>query len=93
MSQTIRGDVNLEPNPGTVPHTLGTAEAFYRVFRALPQKERIVIARYILADEEVQLNLALSEIPNETTLQAFAEDKQLMPVFDTVDELGKDLLS
>ena len=93
MSQIIRGDVNLEPEPGTVPHTLGIAEAFYRVFRALPPKERIVIARYILADEEVQLNLALSEIPNETTLQAFAENKQLMPVFDTVDELGKDLLS
>ena len=93
MSQTIGGAINPEPEPGTVPHTLGTAEAFYRVFCALPQKERVVIARYILADEEVQRSLALSEIPNEITLQAFAEDKQRMPVFDTVDELGKDLLS
>ena len=93
MSQIIRGTVNPEPEPGTVPHTLGMAEAFYRMFRALPQKERIVIAHYILADEEVQQSLALSEIPNEITLQAFAEDKQHMPVFDTVDELGKDLLS
>ena len=93
MSQTTRGAINLEPEPGTVPHALGTAEAFYHVFRALPQKERIVIAHYILADEEVQQSLALSEIPNEITLQAFAEDKERMPVFDTVDELGKDLLS
>ena len=93
MSQIIRGAVNLEPETETVPHTLGTAEAFYRVFRALPQKERIVIARYILADEEVQRSLVSSEIPNETTLQAFAENKQRMPIFDTVDELGKDLLS
>ncbi|MBC8255122.1 MAG: hypothetical protein H8E35_14000 [Ardenticatenia bacterium] len=93
MSQTIGGAINLEPEPGTVLHSLGTAEAFYRVFCALPQKERIVIAHYILADQEVQQSLALSEIPNETTLQAFAEDKQRMPVFATVDELGKDLLS
>ena len=93
MCQTTGGAINLEPEPGTVPYTLGTAEAFYRVFCALPQKERIVIAHYILADQEVQQSLALSEIPNETTLHAFAEDKQRMPVFDTVDELGKDLLS
>ena len=93
MSQTTRVAINLEPEPGTVPHTLGTAEAFYRVFCALPQKERIVITHYILADEEVQQSLALSEIPNVITLQAFAEDKERMPVVDTVDELGKDLLS
>jgi hypothetical protein len=87
MSQTISDE------SGTVPHTLGTAEAFYRVFCALPQEERIAIAHYILADEEVQQSLALSEIPNEITLQAFAEDKRRMPVFDTVDELEEDLLS
>ncbi len=71
----------------------GPAEAFYKIFRALPQKERIAIAYYILADEEVQKGLELSEIPNETTVQAFAKDKQDMPVFNTIDELQEDLLS
>ncbi|MDY7079575.1 MAG: hypothetical protein SXV54_22045 [Chloroflexota bacterium] len=93
MSQTTTGIVDFESKSGTVPHTLGTAEAFYRVFCALPQEERIAIAHYILADAEVQQGLALSEIPNEITLQAFVEDEQCMPVFDTVDELEKDLLS
>jgi len=74
-------------------HTLSTAEAFYQVFRALPPRERIAIAHYILADEEIQRSLAPSEIPNAVTLQAFAESKQQMPVFDTVDELAEDLLS
>jgi len=74
-------------------HTLSTAEAFYRVFCALPHQERIAIARYILADEQIQRDLALSETPNEVTLQAFAESKPQMPVFDTVDELAEDLLS
>jgi hypothetical protein len=72
---------------------LSTAEAFYRVFRALPKKERVAIARYILTDEEVQNSLELSEVPNEITVKAFTEDKQCMPVFSTIDELRKDLLS
>ena len=71
----------------------GVAEAFYKIFRTLPQKERVTIAHYILADEEVRKGLELSEIPNETTLQTFAEDKQNMPVFSTIDELQQDLLS
>lgn len=75
------------------PLKFSTAEAFYRVFRALPKKERLAIARYILADEGVQKDLELSEVPNETTLKAFAEDKGSMPVFSTIDELRKDLLS
>jgi hypothetical protein len=32
-------------------------------------------------------------IPNETTLKAFAEDKYDMPVFRSIEELRKDLLS
>jgi len=72
---------------------LSTAEAFYRVFCALSLQDRIAIARYILADEQVQHGLALSEVPNSVTLQAFAESKEDMPVFDTVDELVEDLLS
>ena len=77
----------------TTEHTLSTAEAFYRVFCALSPQERIAIAHYILADEQVRQGLALSEVPNSVTLQAFAESKEDMPVFDTVDELVKDLLS
>ncbi len=72
---------------------LSTAEAFYRVFCALSLQDRIAIARYILADEQVQHGLALSEVPNSVTLQAFAESKEDMPVFNTVDELVEDLLS
>jgi len=79
--------------PQATTHTLNTAEAFYRVFCALPLQDRIAIAHYILADGQVQQNLALSETPNSMTLQAFAESKETMPVFDTVDELLEDLLS
>lgn len=77
----------------TTEHTLSTAKAFYREFCALSLQERIAIAHYILADEQVQQSLALSEVPNSVTLQAFAESKKDMLVFDTVDELVKDLLS
>ena len=76
----------------TTEHTLSTAEAFYRVFCALSLQERIAIAHYILADEQVQQGLVMSEVPNSATLQAFAESKENMPAFDTVDELSKDLL-
>ena len=81
MSQMITG------------HALSTAEAFYRVFCALSLQDRIAITHYILADEQVQQSLALSEVPNSVTLQAFAENKEAMPVFDTVDELVADLLA
>jgi hypothetical protein len=37
--------------------------------------------------------LALPEMPNEITVRAFTEDKHSMPIFDTVDELQKDLVS
>jgi hypothetical protein len=77
------------------------AEAFYSIFRALPRKERLAIAGYILADEDVQTNLDPllldssrgSEIPNETTKQAFNEPKEQMMIFETIDDLRKDLLS
>jgi hypothetical protein len=71
---------------------ISTAEAFYRVFRALSKKDRLAVARYILEDEEIQDSMDDLEIPNETTLKAFAEDKATMPVFHTVDDLLKDLL-
>jgi len=79
----------------------GAAKAFYSIFRALPRKERLAIAGYILADEDVQTNLdplllasgRASEIPNETTKQAFHEAKEQMTIFETIDDLRKDLLS
>ena len=69
---------------------VSTAEAFYRLFRALPKKDRLLIARYILEDEDIQQSL---EIPNEMTVQAFGEDKAIMPVFSSIDALRKDLLA
>ncbi|QTA81538.1 Uncharacterized protein dnl_38750 [Desulfonema limicola] len=65
---------------------IGTAEAFYTLYRALPKKDRRKVAQYILEDTDVQ-------IPNKTTLKSFGEDKTVMPVFNSVDELRKDLLS
>ena len=78
-------------NPRSV--TISTAEAFYLIFRALPKKDRLTIARYILKDEDVQRSFDKLEIPNEATLKAFAEDKSAMQIFDSIEELRKDLLS
>ncbi|RJP35496.1 MAG: hypothetical protein C4527_00115 [Candidatus Omnitrophota bacterium] len=73
--------------------TISTAEAFYRVFRALPKQDRLAVAHFILEDEDIQKELIEIEIPNETTLEAFHEDKSTMPVFHSIDELRKDLYS
>ncbi len=75
------------------PANMSTAEAFYRVFCALPKRDRLAIAWYILHDEEIQQQLESPEIPNDVTLHAFAEDKATMPVFETIQELREDLLS
>lgn len=72
---------------------ISTAEAFYLVFRALPKKDRLAVVRYILEDEDIQQSIELLNIPNETTLKAFAEDKSTLPVFHSIEELRKDLLS
>ena len=45
-------------------------------------------ARYILEDEEIRYYL---KIPNEITLEALAEDKNNMPVFNTIEGLREDL--
>lgn len=68
---------------------IGAPEAFYRLFQALPAKERFAAARYILEDEEIRHHFKL---PNEMTLAALAEDKQDMPVFSSMDALREDLL-
>ncbi|MGE0085280.1 MAG: hypothetical protein AB7S75_12770 [Desulfococcaceae bacterium] len=73
--------------------TITTAEAFYKVFRSLPKKDRLAVAQYILKDKDIQQRIEFTEIPDETTLKSFAEDKSAMPVFYSVDELRKDLLS
>ncbi len=77
----------------TRPMINGTAEAFYKIFRALPPEDRVAITQYILADEDVQKNLGLLEIPNVATIRAFAESQQNMALFDTIDDLREDLLS
>ena len=72
---------------------VSTAEAFYRVFCALTKKDRLAVVRHILQDKEIRQYLELQEIPNDVTLKAFSEDKTKMPVFETIQELRKDLLS
>jgi len=69
-----------------------TAEGFYAVFCSLSKQDRLAITRYILNDREIRRELEQSEIPNDATLHAFAEDKADMPVFDTISELQEDLL-
>lgn len=78
--------------PPSVEH-LSTAEAFYRIFCALPKKDRIAVARYIFQDTEIRHTLELTEIPNDQTLNSFAEDKSHMPLFTTLQALREDLLS
>ncbi|MGB0387512.1 MAG: hypothetical protein ACPGWR_22055 [Ardenticatenaceae bacterium] len=92
MSQTTRA---IAPTIQKNKIPVGAAEAFYSIFRALPRKERLAIAGYILADEDVQTNLDpfASQMPNETTKQAFNEPKEQMAIFETIDDLRKDLLS
>jgi hypothetical protein len=75
------------------PVAIGTAEAFYLVFCALPKKARLAVAQYILKDADIQRSFNMLEIPNKTTLKAFAEDKSTMPLFHSIDKLRKDLLS
>jgi len=70
---------------------ISTAEAFYLIFRALPKKDRLAVARYIVEDEEI-LRIA-KQIPNKMTLEAFAEDKYSLPVFHSIEELRNELLS
>ena len=72
---------------------ISTAEAFYRVFCALPKKDRVAVARYIFQDTEIRHTLELTEIPNEQTRNSFAEEKSHMPVFTTLHALREDLLS
>ena len=71
----------------------GAAEAFYTLFRTLPAEDKLAVARYILEDEDVRRNGIPTDIPNKTTLSAFAEKKDDMPVFESIEALREDLLS
>ena len=77
----------------TSHQTISTAEAFYRVFRALSKRDRLDVARYIFQDDEIRHNLELTEIPNDLTVQSFSEEKAKMAVFDSIQDLREDLLS
>ena len=68
---------------------ISAPEAFYRLFQALSPQERFAAARYILEDKEIRHHF---KIPNEMTLASFAEDKEKMPVFSSIDALREDLL-
>ena len=74
-------------------HAISTAEAFYQVFCALPRQDRLDVARYIFQDDEIRHDLELTEVPNDLTVQTFAETSAKMAVFDSVQDLRKDLLS
>lgn len=71
---------------------ISTAEGFSIVFRALSKEDQLAVARYILKDEEIRRALEQSEIPNDETLEAFYEDKDDMPAFESISELREDLL-
>jgi hypothetical protein len=80
-------------NPRTSNTQVSTAEAFYRVFCALPKRDRLTVARYILRDKEIRKSIEHFEIPNGITLKALDEDTAEMPRFGTIEELRQDLLS
>jgi len=86
----LRSKKDLEKSQSVA---VSIGEAFYRVFRALPKKDRLIVARYILKDKDIQHSFGKLEIPNKTTVKAFEEDKSTMPAFHSIEELRKDLLS
>lgn len=80
-------------NPRASKIKVSTAEAFYRVFCALPKRDRLTVARYILKDKEIRKSIEHFEAPNDITLKALDEDTTEMPRFGTIEELRQDLLS
>ena len=72
---------------------VSTAEAFYRIFCALPKRDRFTVARYILQDEEVRKSFENNDMPNDITLRSFDENRSEMEKFGTIEALRQDLLS
>ena len=79
-------------NPRAANAKVSTAEAFYLVFCALPKRDRLTVARYILQDEKIRKAIEHLEVPNDITLKALDEDTAKMPRFETIEELRQDLL-
>ena len=79
----------METAINTNLQSIESPEGFYRLFRSMSQNDRLAAATYILEDEEIRHYL---KIPNEITLKAFLEDKNSMPLFNTIDELREDLM-
>lgn len=74
------------------PPAMGTAEAFYVIFRALTKKDKMAVASYIFDDEDIRSRDDLPETPNQITLASFVEAKSAMPLFQSIDDLKKDLM-
>ena len=87
----MKQSVTISTSPA-VNH-ISTAAAFYRAFYVLPKKDHIAVASYFFQDTEMRELLELTEIPNDLTLNSFAEDKSCMPVFTSLQSLREDLLS
>ncbi|HKI50203.1 MAG TPA: hypothetical protein VKA69_12800 [Desulfobacteria bacterium] len=79
-------------NPKKSKTKVSTAEAFHLLFCALSKRDRLTVARLILQDQEIRKSIENLETPNETTLNAFNENKAEMPSFGTIEELRQDLL-
>jgi hypothetical protein len=93
-SKAIAKPLTVDRSPFTVNGLeISTAEAFYRLYRTLPKRDRLKVAQYLIKDGDIQHGFDQIQIPNETTLKSFGEDKSVMPEFHSVDELRKDLLS
>ena len=80
-------------NPRASKAKVSTAEAFYLVFCALPKRDRLNVARYIMRDEEIRKSIEHLEVPNDITLKTLDEDTSKMPKFATIEELRQDLLT
>ncbi len=79
-------------NPEEAGTKVSTAETFHLLFCALSKRDRVVVARLILQDEEIRKSIENLETPNDITLKAFDESKAEMPSFGTIEELRQDLL-
>jgi len=80
-------------SPSQPTGQISTAEAFYRVFCALPKKDRVAVARFIFQNTEIRHTLELTETPNDQTRNSFTGEKSHMPVFTTIQALRENLLS
>ena len=85
--------ISEQEKPPLGRSSISQAEAFYVLFRRLPEKDKLAVAKYILEDEDVRRHTISTGIPNETTLNAFAENKADLPLFESIEALREDLLS